>query len=139
MACGCKRARHYGIATAGSKARALPALLHQPEAPGPRNGPRDTVNTNVLGHAGETWAVVEAGGYPVRINEELETIAYDPFGGTLKGSFTAHPHLDPDSGEMHAICYQGDIARHHPPRRRRRERQSPPRRADCSAGRPLDP
>ncbi|MEQ1539659.1 MAG: carotenoid oxygenase family protein [Sphingorhabdus sp.] len=91
------------------KSRQVTETLGLPEAPGPRNGPRDTVNTNVLGHAGETWAVVEAGGYPVRINEELETIAFDPFGGTLKGSFSAHPHLDTDTGEMHAICYQGDV------------------------------
>ena len=76
------------------------------KTPGPRHGQLDAVNTNVLGHAGETWAIVEAGGYPVRINEELETIAVDPFGGTLKGSFSAHPHLDTDSGEMHAICYE---------------------------------
>jgi 8'-apo-carotenoid 13,14-cleaving dioxygenase len=61
----------------------------------------------VLGHAEQTWALVEAGGYPVRINEELETIAHDPFGGTLKGSFSAHPHLDVDTGHMHAICYEG--------------------------------
>jgi 8'-apo-carotenoid 13,14-cleaving dioxygenase len=92
------------------KSRAVSAALGQPEAPGPRNGLSDTVNTNVLGHAGETWAIVEAGGFPVRINEELETIAHDPFGGTLKNSFSAHPHLDPDTGEMHAICYQGDVA-----------------------------
>jgi 8'-apo-carotenoid 13,14-cleaving dioxygenase len=84
--------------------------LGEQRAPGPRNGNADTVNTNVLGHAGQTWALVEAGGYPVRINDELETIAHDPFGGTLKGSFTAHPHLDPETGEMHAICYQGDQA-----------------------------
>ncbi len=88
------------------KSRKVTAALGLPEAPGPR-AMQDTVNTNVLGIAGSTWAVIEAGGYPVRINEELETIAHDPFGGTLKGSFTAHPHLDPDSGEMHAICYEG--------------------------------
>jgi 8'-apo-carotenoid 13,14-cleaving dioxygenase len=84
-------------------------------APGPRNGGRDTVNTNVLGHAGDIWALVEAGGYPVRIDENLETIAYDPFSGTLKGSFSAHPHLDPLTGEMHAICYdatQPTLIRH---------------------------
>lgn len=89
------------------KSKAVTSALGLPEALGPRNGPRDTVNTNVLGHAGETWAIVEAGGYPVRINEELETIAFDPFGGTLKGSYSAHPHLDPDTGEMHAVCYEG--------------------------------
>ena len=50
---------------------------------------------------------MEAGGYPVRLGEDLQTLAHDPFGGTLKGSFTAHPHRDPDTGEMHAICYEG--------------------------------
>ncbi len=92
------------------KSRAVTSALGLPEAPGPRHGPTDTVNTNVLGHAGEIWALVEAGGYPVRINEELETIAHDPFGGSLKGSFTAHPHLDHDTGEMHAICYEATDA-----------------------------
>jgi carotenoid cleavage dioxygenase-like enzyme len=89
------------------KSTAVTAALGLPDAPGPRNGRSDTVNTNVLGHAGSTWALVEAGSYPVRINEDLETIAHDPFGGTLKGGFSAHPHLDPDTGEMHAICYEG--------------------------------
>lgn len=92
------------------RSKAVSAALGEAPAPGPRNGLSDTVNTNVLGIGGGTWALVEAGGYPVRINEELETIAHDPFGGTLKGSFTAHPHLDPETGEMHAICYQGDQA-----------------------------
>jgi 8'-apo-carotenoid 13,14-cleaving dioxygenase len=89
------------------KSRRVTGLLGLPKTPGPRHGPSDTVNTNVLGHAGDIWALVEAGGYPVRINEDLETIAYDPFGDTLKGGLSAHPHLDPDSGEMHAICYEG--------------------------------
>jgi 8'-apo-carotenoid 13,14-cleaving dioxygenase len=88
------------------RSHAVTKALGETAAPGPRNG-SDTVNTNVLGHAGATWALVEAGGYPVRIDEELSTIAHDPFGGSLKGSFTAHPHLDADTGEMHAICYFG--------------------------------
>ncbi len=88
------------------KSRAVSTALGQEPAPGPR-AERDTVNTNVLGIAGSTWAVIEAGGYPVRISEELETVAHDPFGGTLKGSFSAHPHLDAETGEMHAICYEG--------------------------------
>lgn len=97
------------------RSKVVSAALGETTAPGPRHGPSDTVNTNVLGHAGATWALVEAGGYPVRIDEELNTIAHDPFGGTLKGSFSAHPHLDPETGEMHAICYEGtdqDIIRH---------------------------
>jgi carotenoid cleavage dioxygenase len=54
---------------------------------------------------GETLALIEAGGTPVRIGEELETIAYTDFAGTLKGAFSAHPHRDPRTGEIHAITY----------------------------------
>ena len=92
------------------RSNAVSAALGEAPAPGPRAPNFDTVNTNVLGHANATWALVEAGGYPVRIDEELNTIAHDPFGETLGGSFSAHPHLDPASGEMHAICYQADVA-----------------------------
>lgn len=87
------------------RSKAVSAALGEQPAPGPRNGDFDTVNTNVLGHAGTTWALVEAGGFPVRLDDELATIAHDPFGGTLEGAFSAHPHLDPATGEMHAICY----------------------------------
>lgn len=89
------------------RSNAVSAALGEPPAPGPRNARSDTVNTNVLGHAGKTWALVEAGGYPVQINAELETVAHNPFEGTLQSSFSAHPHLDPQTGEMHAICYNG--------------------------------
>ncbi len=87
------------------RSKVVEAASGLPAAPGPRNGPRDTVNTNIIGHAGQNWALVEAGSYPVRIDEELESIAYDRFSETLAGSFSAHPHLDPDSGDLHAICY----------------------------------
>lgn len=81
--------------------------LGEPPKPGPRAEGFDAPNTNVIGLAGATWAIVEAGGYPVRLDSELNTIAHDPFGGTLKHAFSAHPHLDVDTGEMHAICYHG--------------------------------
>lgn len=73
-------------------------------APGPRHR-FDTVNTNVLGIAGRLFALVEAGSYPVELTDDLDGQAYNPFDGTLKGSYTAHPHLDPLTGEQHAICY----------------------------------
>ena len=75
----------------------------------PKPGPRhfsDTVNTNVLRHAGRAWALVEAGGWPVQLDGMLDTVAHDPFGGSLKGSFSAHPHLDTATGALHAICYE---------------------------------
>ncbi len=78
--------------------------LGEAPKPGPRNG-SDTVNTNVLSFAGKPWALVEAGGYPVQLDALLDTVAHDPFGGSLKGSFSAHPHLDTATGAMHAICY----------------------------------
>ncbi len=62
-------------------------------------------NTNVGGFAGRTWAMVEAGGCPVELTYELETVGRNDFSGTLPGAFTAHPKLDPDTGEMHAMVY----------------------------------
>jgi 8'-apo-carotenoid 13,14-cleaving dioxygenase len=62
-------------------------------------------NTNVGGFAGTTWAMVEAGGTPVELTYELETIARNDFYGTLPGAFTAHPKVDPTSGELHAMVY----------------------------------
>lgn len=85
---------------------AVSEALGEAPVPGPHEPPFDIVNTNVLGHAGKTWALVEAGGCPVQIDDELNTIAYDPWDGTLKGgSYTAHPHVDTVTGELHAICY----------------------------------
>ncbi len=85
---------------------AVSEALGEPPAAGPHEPPFDIVNTNVLGHAGATYALVEAGGCPVRIDEDLNTVAYDPWGETLKGgSYSAHPHLDTKTGELHAICY----------------------------------
>ena len=62
-------------------------------------------NTNVGGFAGRTWAMVEAGGCPVELTYELETVGRNDFDGTLPGAFTAHPKVDPDTGEMHAMVY----------------------------------
>ena len=49
--------------------------------------------------------MVEAGGCPVELDYELETVGRNNFEGTLPGAFTAHPKIDPDTGEMHAITY----------------------------------
>ncbi len=83
--------------------------LGEPLPPGPRAEGFDSPNTNVFGHAGGVWAIVEAGGYPVRLDAELATVAHDPFGGTLHHAFSAHPHLDPATGEQHAICYHAQV------------------------------
>jgi len=66
------------------RSKAVGRMLEVPAAPGPRHGTFDTVNTNVIGHAGAAWALVEASSTPVRLNETLEDQTYDDFGGTLK-------------------------------------------------------
>ena len=89
------------------RSKAVGAAIGKAAATGPRHGGFETVNTNVVGIGGRTWAMVEAGSYPVELSDTLEEQSYDNFGGTLAGSFTAHPHLDPLTGENHAICYEG--------------------------------
>jgi carotenoid cleavage dioxygenase len=62
-------------------------------------------NTNVIGHAGRTFAIVEAGARPYELSNELETIGPCDFGGTLEGGYTAHPKRDPLTGELYAVSY----------------------------------
>lgn len=62
-------------------------------------------NTNVLSHAGQTLALVEGGGANYQLTEDLDTVAPCDFDGTLFGGFTAHPHRDPATGELHALSY----------------------------------
>jgi carotenoid cleavage dioxygenase len=62
-------------------------------------------NTNVIGHAGRTFAIVEAGGLPYELDDQLETIGSCDFDGTLRGGYTAHPLRDPSTGELHAVSY----------------------------------
>ncbi|MEO8362974.1 MAG: carotenoid oxygenase family protein [Ilumatobacteraceae bacterium] len=62
-------------------------------------------NTNVIGHAGKTFACVEGGSPPVELGFELDTIRSSNFGGTLPQSFSAHPKRDPHTGELHTMAY----------------------------------
>lgn len=83
-------------------------VLGGPPVPGPRpeNELGDGLaNTNVIAHAGRTFAIVEAGNLPVELSDELETVGRSDFDGTLPGGFTAHPKRDPASGELHAAVY----------------------------------
>jgi carotenoid cleavage dioxygenase len=77
----------------------------------PKVGPAEihgmdfAANTNVIGHAGRTFAIVEGGSRPYELTDELETIGVCDFGGTLSGGYTAHPKRDPLTGELYAISY----------------------------------
>lgn len=62
-------------------------------------------NTNVIGHAGSTWALVEGGSPPIEMNYELETLRVSNLSGSLPQAFSAHPKLDPQTGELHVMAY----------------------------------
>ena len=80
--------------------------LGEERRPGPMHAGFDfAANTNVIGHAGRTFAIVEGGGRPYELTDELDTIGPCDFDGTLPGGYTAHPHLDPATGELHALSY----------------------------------
>ena len=98
------RAEWYRNRYVGSTAHS--AAFGLPDIAGPNWNESGTApNTNVGGFAGTTWAMVEAGGCPVELTYELETVARNDFYGTLPGGFSAHPKVDPVSGEMHAMVY----------------------------------
>lgn len=61
-------------------------------------------NTNIFEHAGRTLAVVEAGARPYELTHELDTVGPCDL-GTVTGGYTAHPHEDPRTGELHGISY----------------------------------
>jgi carotenoid cleavage dioxygenase-like enzyme len=69
----------------------------------------------VVGIGGRTWALVEAGAYPVELDTTFESQRHNPFDDTLAGSFSAHPHFDPKTCEHHAIAYDAtepNVVRH---------------------------
>jgi len=62
-------------------------------------------NTNVIGQAGRTFALIEGGGMNYELTDELDTVGVCDFDGTLTAGYTAHPKRDPETGELHAVSY----------------------------------
>ena len=54
---------------------------------------------NVIGHAGRILALGEVG-LPYAMTRGLDTLGQYDFGGALRSAMTAHPKLDPISGEL---------------------------------------
>jgi carotenoid cleavage dioxygenase len=61
-------------------------------------------NTNIIAHAGTLLALYEIG-LPYQITPELETVGEWNFQGATNRTMTAHPRLDPDTGELHFYRY----------------------------------
>lgn len=79
--------------------------LGRPKAAGKRRGVIEVVNTNLVQHAGQLWALVEAGPYPVALDDQLNSVKHGLFHSPVELGYTAHPHRDPDTGELFAVCY----------------------------------
>jgi carotenoid cleavage dioxygenase len=73
--------------------------------PSPAPMPDFGANTNVIGHGGRYFALVEAGAGNYELNGDLDTVGGCDFDGTLDAGFTAHPKRDPRTGELHAVSY----------------------------------
>src|SRR5262249_5403571 len=71
----------------------------------PAGGPDDvalvpnTSNTSVVAHAGRVFSCAEYG-LPYELDDELNTLGRYDFGGRLHAPMTAHPKINPVSGEM---------------------------------------
>jgi carotenoid cleavage dioxygenase-like enzyme len=87
------------------RSTAVSEALGEEPAPGERHGGFDNANTNVIGLDGRTFALVEAGARPVELGYELDTVEHSDLGGTLPNGYTAHPKVDPVTGDLHALAY----------------------------------
>ena len=56
-------------------------------------------NTNVVSHAGRIFALVEVC-LPTEVTGDLETVGRHDYGGRLRSAMTAHPKVDPVTGEL---------------------------------------
>ncbi|MCW2525448.1 MAG: 9-cis-epoxycarotenoid dioxygenase [Pseudonocardiales bacterium] len=80
-------------------------------APGPELvGPelagtfKDLPDINVVRHGGKLLALGESAN-PFRVTNDLDTVGRETFEGTLPVGITAHPKIDPVTGEMVVFCY----------------------------------
>jgi len=75
-------------------------LLEPPQMDNPHGPGKNTANTALVWHAGQFLALWE-GGEPHAIQlPSLETSGPYTYGGKLVSAFTAHPKVDPETGEM---------------------------------------
>ena len=80
-------------------------LLEPPQMDNPYGPGKNTANTALIWHAGQMLALWE-GGSPHTIDvPTLETIGESTYHGKLASPFTAHPKVDPMTGEMMFFGY----------------------------------
>jgi carotenoid cleavage dioxygenase len=104
----------HGVELGGGEARSyrnrwvrtddIARAMGEEPVTGPMPPLYDTSNTHVIAHAGRILALTE-GSMPYELSPELETLRRTDFGGPLPTGFTAHPKIDPVTGEMVAFSY----------------------------------
>ena len=82
----------------------ISAALGETPVGGPVPPMYDASNTHVLAHGGRLLSLTE-GAVPYVLSNELDTVERYDFGGPLPTGFTAHPKIDPVTGEMHGFAY----------------------------------
>ncbi|WP_441277979.1 carotenoid oxygenase family protein [Tardiphaga sp. 172_B4_N1_3] len=76
-----------------------------PDAPASLGNDSGAANTNIVFHAGRLLAL-EEGHAPTEIEPgTLKTLGYQNYSGRIGGPFTAHPKIDPVTGEMTFFGY----------------------------------
>lgn len=98
------RTRGWNIEHEAGKA-VWSGLLEPPQMDNPHGPGKNTANTALVWHAGQFLAVWE-GGAPHNIQlPELATIGEYTYNNKLTSPFTAHPKVDPVTGEMMFFGY----------------------------------
>lgn len=65
---------------------------------------KDMPDINVVRHGGKLLALGESA-TPFRLTPDLATCGRETFDGTIPAGITAHPKVDPRTGEMAVFCY----------------------------------
>ena len=94
--------RTEGLAVEEAAERALwTGIMERPDLRNPRGPYKDTANTDVAFHAGQLLALWWLSGkaHIIRL-PELDTIGIQDYGGRLRRTISAHPTVDPRSGEL---------------------------------------
>lgn len=102
--------RSQGLGAEASHGRAIyPGLGNVMEFPdrsltGDAGPVKNPANTHIISHAGR-WLALWEGGLPTEVTPDLDTVGEYDFDGRLRGAMTAHPRLDPRTGEMYFFAY----------------------------------
>lgn len=80
-------------------------MLEPPQPNNPYGSGKNTANTALVWHAGQLLATWEGGAPHAIKTPELDTIGEYNYNGKLASAFTAHPKVDPVTGEMMFFGY----------------------------------